>query len=112
MPNLLLHDAPLMLCAGEALTDMIDQGDEHWVSRVGGSVWNVARALAVLGEPTAFAGAMLRYEQIASASGRLLLPLRIFIREDALRLSAGGLYQQLGRQANISAHNLRQRHPF
>ena len=33
---------------------------------------------------TAFAGAMLRYEQIASASGRLLLPLRIFIREDAL----------------------------
>ena len=60
MPNLLLHDAPLMLCAGEALTDMIDQGDEHWVSRVGGSVWNVARALAVLGEPTAFAGAISR----------------------------------------------------
>lgn len=47
-----------MLCAGEALTDMIDQGDEQWVSRVGGSTWNVARALAVLGEPTAFAGAI------------------------------------------------------
>ena len=30
-----MHDAPLMLCAGEALTDMIDQGDERWVSRVG-----------------------------------------------------------------------------
>ncbi|CAH0210973.1 Fructokinase [Massilia sp. Bi118] len=53
-----MHDAPLMLCAGEALTDMIDQGKEHWVSRVGGSTWNVARALAVLGEPTGFAGAI------------------------------------------------------
>ena len=49
---------PFMLCAGEALTDMIDQGDEQWVSRVGGSTWNVARALAVLGEATAFAGAI------------------------------------------------------
>ena len=55
-----MTDAPLMLCAGEALTDMIDQGDERWVSRVGGSVWNVARALAVMGEPTAFAGAISR----------------------------------------------------
>ncbi|MBQ5965431.1 carbohydrate kinase [Massilia sp. ZL223] len=55
-----MRDAPLMLCAGEALIDMIDQGDERWVSRVGGSVWNVARALAVLGEPTAFAGAISR----------------------------------------------------
>lgn len=53
-----MHDAPLMLCAGEALTDLIDQGEERWVSRVGGSVWNVARALAALGEPTAFAGAV------------------------------------------------------
>jgi len=51
-------DAPLMLCAGEALTDMIHQGGEQWVSRVGGSTWNVARALAALGEPTAFAGAI------------------------------------------------------
>jgi fructokinase len=55
-----MHDAPLMLCAGEALTDMIHQGQEQWVSRVGGSVWNVARALAALGEPTAFAGAISR----------------------------------------------------
>lgn len=55
-----MHDAPLMLCAGEALTDLIAQGDERWLSRVGGSVWNVARALAALGEPTAFAGAVSR----------------------------------------------------
>lgn len=51
-------DAPFMLCAGEALTDMIHQGDEQWLSREGGSTWNVARALAALGEPTAFAGAI------------------------------------------------------
>jgi len=55
-----MNDAPLMLCAGEALTDMIHQGNEQWVSRVGGSVWNVARALATLGERTAFAGAVSR----------------------------------------------------
>ena len=53
-----MHDAPLMLCAGEALTDMIHQGGEQWVSQVGGSTWNVARALAMLGERTAFAGAI------------------------------------------------------
>ncbi|WP_229506002.1 hypothetical protein [Massilia genomosp. 1] len=45
-------DAPFMLCAGEALTDMIHQGGEQAVSRVGGATWNVARAFAVLGEPT------------------------------------------------------------
>jgi fructokinase len=53
-----MRDAPMMLCAGEALTDMIHQGQEQWASRVGGSVWNVARALAALGESTAFAGAI------------------------------------------------------
>ncbi|WP_020655109.1 carbohydrate kinase family protein [Massilia niastensis] len=53
-----MHEAPLMLCAGEALTDLIHQGNEQWMSRTGGSVWNVARALAVLGERTAFAGAI------------------------------------------------------
>lgn len=55
-----MHDAPQLLCAGEALTDLIDQGEDRWVSRVGGSVWNVARALAALGEATAFAGAVSR----------------------------------------------------
>ncbi|WP_342114219.1 carbohydrate kinase family protein [Pseudoduganella sp. OTU4001] len=55
-----MHNAPIMLCAGEALTDMIQQGEEQWVSRVGGSTWNVARALASLGEPTGFAGAISR----------------------------------------------------
>lgn len=58
MHELKLENAPVMLCAGEALTDMIHRGNEEWVSRVGGSTWNVARALAALGERTAFAGAI------------------------------------------------------
>ncbi|WP_312515271.1 carbohydrate kinase [Massilia sp.] len=58
MHEVKLENAPVMLCAGEALTDMIHRGNEEWVSRVGGSTWNVARALAALGERTAFAGAI------------------------------------------------------
>jgi fructokinase len=78
-----MRDAPLMLCAGEALTDMIHQGGEQWVSRVGGSVWNVARALAVLGEPTAFAGAISRDrfgDALWSASEAVGLDLRLLQR--------------------------------
>jgi fructokinase len=75
--------APLMLCAGEALTDLIHQGGEQWVSRVGGSVWNVARALAVLGEPTAFAGAIScdRFgDALWAASAEVGLDLRLLQR--------------------------------
>ncbi|MGH8853640.1 MAG: PfkB family carbohydrate kinase, partial [Telluria sp.] len=78
-----MHDAPLMLCAGEALTDMIHQGDEQWVSRVGGSTWNVARALAVLGERTAFAGAISRDrfgDALWAASEAVGLDLRLLQR--------------------------------
>lgn len=78
-----LNDAPLMLCAGEALTDMIQRGDEEWVSRVGGSVWNVARALAVLGERTAFAGAISRDrfgDALWTASEAVGLDLRLLQR--------------------------------
>lgn len=78
-----MHDAPLMLCAGEALTDMIDQGGEHWVSRVGGSTWNVARALAVLGEPTGFAGAISQDrfgDALWAASEAVGLDLRLLQR--------------------------------
>jgi fructokinase len=75
--------APTMLCAGEALTDMLDQGDEHWVSRVGGSTWNVARALAALGERTAFAGAISQDrfgDAIWAASQAVGLDLRLLQR--------------------------------
>jgi fructokinase len=57
---------PSFVAAGEALTDMIVQGgpapvtSQHWLSQVGGSTWNVARAMARLEVPTAFAGAISR----------------------------------------------------
>ncbi|UGQ45571.1 carbohydrate kinase family protein [Massilia endophytica] len=78
-----MRDAPAMLCAGEALTDLINQGGEQWVSRVGGSGWNVARALAVLGEPAAFAGAIScdRFgDALWAASEEVGLDLRLLQR--------------------------------
>lgn len=51
---------PLFVAAGEALTDMIVQDAEHrhWLSQVGGSTWNVARAMAKLDVASGFAGAI------------------------------------------------------
>jgi fructokinase len=51
---------PLFVAAGEALTDMIvqDAAQQQWHSKVGGSTWNVARTMAALDVPTAFAGAI------------------------------------------------------
>jgi fructokinase len=86
-----MHDAPLMLCAGEALTDMIHQGGERWVSRVGGSTWNVARALAALGERTGFAGAISRDrfgDALWAASEAVGLDLRLLQRIDRSPLLA------------------------
>ena len=80
-----------MPCAGEALTDMIHQGGDHWVSRVGGSTWNVARALAALGEPTAFAGTISRDrfgDALWAASEAVGLDLRLTQRVDRSPLLA------------------------
>ena len=91
MHDVRMDAAPLMLCAGEALTDMIHQGGEQWVSRVGGSVWNVARALAVLGEPTAFAGAISRDrfgDALWKASEDVGLDLRLLQRVERSPLLA------------------------
>jgi len=49
---------PQFVSLGEALTDLITQGNDGWVSRVGGAPWNVARVMARLGVPSAFAGAV------------------------------------------------------
>lgn len=51
---------PVFVAAGEALTDMIvqDATQQQWRSQTGGSTWNVARAMAKLDLPTAFAGAI------------------------------------------------------
>lgn len=55
-----MSDFPIFVAAGEALTDMIVQGpaQQNWHSKVGGSTWNVARTMAALDVPTAFAGAI------------------------------------------------------
>lgn len=86
-----MREAPVMLCAGEALTDMIHQGGEQWVSRVGGSTWNVARALAGLGEATAFAGAISRDrfgDALWAASEEVGLDLRLLQRVERSPLLA------------------------
>lgn len=49
---------PQFVCAGEALTDLIRTGPDQWTSRTGGAGLNVARAMAALGVPSAFAGAV------------------------------------------------------
>jgi fructokinase len=49
---------PLFVSAGEALTDLIRTGPDQWTSRTGGAGLNVARAMACLGVPSAFAGAI------------------------------------------------------
>jgi fructokinase len=51
---------PRFVAAGEALTDLLTTGPGTWESRTGGSTWNVARVVARLGIPSAFAGAVSR----------------------------------------------------
>jgi fructokinase len=53
---------PEFVSAGEALTDLIvtDADRTRWLSVTGGSTWNVARTMAALGLPSAFAGAISR----------------------------------------------------
>ncbi|MRW87152.1 carbohydrate kinase [Pseudoduganella sp. FT26W] len=78
---------PLFVAAGEALTDMVvqDGAQEHWLSKVGGSTWNVARAMAKLDVPTAFAGAISRDvfgDALWQASEVARLDLRFLQRYD------------------------------
>lgn len=55
-----MNGLPRFVAAGEALTDLLAEGPGSWTSLVGGSTWNVARVLARLGVPSAFAGAVSR----------------------------------------------------
>lgn len=71
---------PVMLSAGEALTDMIACGHGQWRSVVGGSTWNVARSMAKLGLATGFAGAVskdLFGQELLRASADAGLDLRL-----------------------------------
>ncbi|HWA14276.1 MAG TPA: carbohydrate kinase [Burkholderiales bacterium] len=58
MTSTALHPLPRFVSLGEALTDFLRTGDDTWVSRAGGAGWNVARVVARLGIPSAFAGAV------------------------------------------------------
>ena len=49
---------PRFVSAGEALTDFIRIEGDRWLSRPGGADWNVARVVATLGIPSAFAGSI------------------------------------------------------
>lgn len=51
---------PQIVSAGEALTDLVTAGGDVWHAHPGGAGWNVARACARLGVPSAFAGAVGR----------------------------------------------------
>lgn len=78
-------DFPVMLSAGEALTDMIACGPGQWRSVVGGSTWNVARSLAKLGLATGFAGAVsqdLFGQELVRASADAGLDLRLLQQYD------------------------------
>ena len=84
---------PTFIAAGEALTDMIvqDGAQQHWLSQVGGSTWNVARAMAKLDEASAFAGAISRDvfgDALWQASEAAGLDLRFLQRYDRSPLLA------------------------
>jgi fructokinase len=86
-------DFPLFVAAGEALTDMIvdDPAATRWASKVGGSTWNVARAMARLDVASAFAGAVSRDvfgDQLWQASIAAGLDLRFLQRVDKSPLLA------------------------
>jgi fructokinase len=49
---------PLFVSAGDILTDLVRTGPASWLSVPGGAGWNVARAVARLGLPTACAGSL------------------------------------------------------
>ena len=76
---------------GEALTDMLRQPDGSWIAVPGGACWNVARAGARLGVPTAFAGSVscdLFGEQLAIEGNGAGLDSRFLQRVNASPLLA------------------------
>ncbi|MEO8630784.1 MAG: carbohydrate kinase [Betaproteobacteria bacterium] len=74
---------PRVVSAGEALTDFIRVGNNEWRSRPGGAGWNVARIVAALGIPSAFAGGISddRFgDEILASSQRAGLDARFLQR--------------------------------
>jgi len=82
---------PQFVAAGEALTDLIRAEGEHWISKTGGSTWNVARAVAAFGVSSAFAGAISRCcfgDALWQASEQAGLDLRFLQRVERSPLLA------------------------
>ena len=78
------EDGPQLICAGEAVIDLIPEGDAYRPV-AGGASFNAARAAARLGAPTGFMGALsrdplgARLVQAAAADG---VDLRHAVRTD------------------------------
>lgn len=82
---------PLIVSAGEALTDLVTAGENRWVAHPGGAGWNVARACARLGVSSAFAGAVGQDnfgDDLTAASEAAGLDLRFLQRVPAPTLLA------------------------
>src|SRR5512137_1154627 len=82
---------PRFIAAGGGLTDLILVEGEHWISRVGGSTWNVARAVAAQGVDSALAGAISRCwfgDALWQASEAAALDLRFLQRVERSPLLA------------------------
>ena len=82
---------PRFVAAGEALTDLIRVEGEQWISKTGGSTWNVARAVAALGVRSAFAGAISNCcfgDELWAASAKAGLDLRFVQRVERSPLLA------------------------
>ncbi|QBE61917.1 carbohydrate kinase family protein [Pseudoduganella lutea] len=78
---------PAFVAVGEALTDLIvdNAAGTRWHAVTGGSTWNVARVMATLGAPAAFAGAISRDifgRALWQASEQAGLDLRFIQRND------------------------------
>jgi fructokinase len=84
---------PTFVAAGEALTDLVvqDAAQQNWASLTGGSTWNVARTMARLDVPTAFAGAISKDvfgDALWQASEAARLDMRFLQRYDRAPLLA------------------------
>lgn len=82
---------PQFVSAGDILTDLVRTDGAQWVAHPGGAGWNVARAVARLGLPTAFAGSIGKdcfSDELWRASDAAGLDLRFLQRVDRAPLLA------------------------
>jgi fructokinase len=98
---------PQFVSAGEALTDLIRVGADQWLSKTGGSTWNVARAAASLGASSAFAGAISQDwfgDELYAASQAAGLDLR-FLQRSARSPLLAVVYETTPPQYNFIGDN-------